>query len=119
MSSSTSKKNLAFWLTGLATSLLVAGVLSPFASRHPDGLDRVSQDYGFDQKAEESPPAQQLPFYSVFNEYALRGVPESVATPLAGVIGTLVTFGLAWGAGRLLLKPGVSSRRESGGETRD
>jgi cobalt/nickel transport protein len=47
MSSSTTKKNIAFWLTGLAASLLIAGVVSPFASPNPDGLDRVSQDHGF------------------------------------------------------------------------
>jgi uncharacterized membrane protein YhdT len=32
------KKSLAFWLTGIGASLLVAGVVSPFASPNPDGL---------------------------------------------------------------------------------
>jgi cobalt/nickel transport protein len=31
-------------------------------------------------------------------------VPSTIATPLAGLAGTLVTFGLAWGAGKLLVK---------------
>jgi cobalt/nickel transport protein len=104
MSNRTRTRNQAFVLTGLGVALLVAVFLSPFASSNPDGLDRVSQDQGFDTAASENPPSHQLPFYAVFEEYALRGVPESLATPLAGLIGTLVTFGLAWGAGKLLIK---------------
>ncbi len=107
MSSRKAKKNIAFWLTGLGASLLVAGLLSPFASPNPDGLDRVSQDHGFSTKAQENPPAHRLPFYSIFDQYALRGVPQGIATPIAGVIGTLVACGLAWGAGKLLVKPGT------------
>lgn len=102
--SNRSTRNQAFIITGLGVALLVAVFLSPFASSNPDGLDRVSQDHGFDASAEENPPAHQLPFYSIFDEYALRGVPEGIATPLAGLIGTLVTFGLAWGAGKLLVR---------------
>jgi cobalt/nickel transport protein len=99
-----SARNKAFVITGLGIALLIAVFLSPFASSNPDGLDRVSQDHGFDTQAQESPPAHQLPFYAIFDEYALRGVPEGIATPLAGLIGTLVTFGLAWGAGKLLVR---------------
>ncbi|WP_017296906.1 PDGLE domain-containing protein [Nodosilinea nodulosa] len=105
MSSTKTKKNIAFWLTGLGSALLIAAVVSPFASSNPDGLDRVSEDHGFDTKAQADPPSHKLPFYSVFDEYALRGVPSAVATPLAGVIGTLVVFGLAWGTGKLLVRP--------------
>lgn len=108
-----SSRNRAFILTGLGVALLVAVFLSPFASRNPDGLDRVSQDQGFHTKATETPPAHKLPFYNVFNEYALRGVPDSVATPLAGLIGTLVTFGLAWSAGKLLIKHSHNSHSNS------
>lgn len=104
MSQSSETRNRAFILTGLGAALLIAVFLSPFASSNPDGLDRVSQDHGFDTRASENPPAEQLPFYSVFDEYALRGVPETIATPLAGLLGTLATFGLAWGAGKLLAK---------------
>jgi cobalt/nickel transport protein len=105
MNLSTTQKTIAFWLTGLGTSLFLAGVVSPFASQHPDGLDRVSQDHGFETKAQENPPSHRLPFYALFDEYALRGVPEAIATPMAGVVGTLVVFGLAWGIGKLLVQP--------------
>jgi cobalt/nickel transport protein len=110
MRSSKPKKNIAFWLTGLGASLLVAGLMSPFASPNPDGLDRVSEDHGFSTKAQENPPSHRLPFYTVFDQYSLRGVPQSIATPLAGVIGTLVAFGLAWGVGKLLVQPGATPK---------
>ncbi len=97
-------RNRAFVWTGLGVALLVAVFLSPFASKSPDGLNRVSEDHGFSDKAAEDIPAHKLPFYSVFEGYALRGVPEGIATPLAGLAGTLVAFGLAWGAGKLLVK---------------
>ena len=91
---------------GLGISLLIALVLSPLASSDPDGLDRVAQDLKFEDKALEVAPTQQLPFHAVFDEYALRGVPdkiEFVATPIAGLVGTLVTCGLAWGLGKVLI----------------
>jgi cobalt/nickel transport protein len=93
----------------LGVALLIAIFLSPFASSDPDGLDRVSQDLKFEDKAAEEAPAQKLPFYAVFEEYALRGVPEGLATPLAGLIGTLTTFGLAWGIGKLVVRNSGSS----------
>ncbi len=34
------------WLAGLGACLIVAGVLSRFASEAPDGLERVAQDQG-------------------------------------------------------------------------
>jgi cobalt/nickel transport protein len=97
-------RNRAFVLVGLGTALLIGVLLSPFASQNPDGLDRVAQDHGFDTKASENPVAHQLPFHQVFDEYALRGVPDAIATPLAGLAGTLAAFGLAWGIGRLTVR---------------
>lgn len=97
-------RNRAFIWAGLGFSLLIAVVLSPFASKHPDGLDRVSEDQKFADRAVEVATAQQLPPAQVFDEYAVKGVPDALATPLAGLVGTLVTFGLAWGAGKLLIR---------------
>lgn len=104
MSNASRTRNRAFLLTGLGIALLIAVFLSPFASQDPDGLDRVSQDQGFEDKAVEDPVAHKLPFYQIFDEYALRGVPEQVATPIAGLVGTLATFGLAWAAGKALIR---------------
>lgn len=102
-------RNRAFVIAGLGVALLIAIFLSPFASQNPDGLDRVAQDLKFDDRAIEDAPARKLPFFAVFDEYAVRGVPESVATPLAGLVGTLATFGLAWGMGKLLVRKSASS----------
>jgi cobalt/nickel transport protein len=102
-------RNVAFILTGLGISLLIAIFLSPFASSNPDGLDRVSQDLKFEHKATEKAPANNLPFAQIFDEYAVKGVPEGIATPMAGLIGTIATFGLAWGIGKLAVKNTPSS----------
>ncbi|PSB27860.1 PDGLE domain-containing protein [Stenomitos frigidus] len=102
------QRNRALMVTGLGIALLIAIFLSPFASKYPDGLDRVSEDLKFGEKELTDKPAHKLPFYAIFDEYAVRNVPEQIATPLAGLAGTLVTFGLAWGAGKLLVRrPGV------------
>lgn len=101
------QRNRAFIIVGLGIALLIAIFLSPFASSDPDGLDRVSQDLKFDSKAKEETPAQKLPFYHIFDEYALKGVPEGIATPMAGLVGTLVTFGIAWGIGKLVVHRSV------------
>lgn len=104
MTDSNRTRNLAFTISGLGIALGVAVFLSPFASSDPDGLDRVAQDHQFDSKALEDTPARRLPFYNLFDEYAIRGVPEQVATPIAGLIGTLVTFGFAWGIGKVIVR---------------
>ena len=106
-------RNRAFIIAGLGVALLIAVVLSPFASSNPDGLDRVSQDLKFGHKASKDAPAHKLPFAQVFNEYALKGVPEAVATPLAGLVGTLATFGLALAIGKLVVRGSDSSSRKS------
>lgn len=108
-SNNSQMRNRALITSGLGIALLIGVFLSPFASSDPDGLDRVSQDLKFEDKAIEDAPAKKLPFYAVFDEYALRGVPEGVATPLAGLIGTLATFGLAWGIGKLVIRRSDSS----------
>lgn len=93
-------------LVGLGLSLLVAVFLSPLASKDPDGLDRVAQDQKFEDKAAKGKEvvANKLPFAHVFEEYSLRSVPEAIATPLAGLLGTLFTFGISWGLGKVIVK---------------
>ena len=98
------KRDRWFILAGLGVALLLAVFLSPFASTDPDGLDRVAQDLQFDQKAAETGAADKLPFAAIFEEYAVKGVPPQVATPLAGLLGTLATFGIAWGIGKLTVR---------------
>jgi cobalt/nickel transport protein len=113
MSSNLSRqRNRAFVIAGLGVALLIAIFLSPFASSDPDGLNRVSEDLGFDKEAIEETPAHKLPFAQLFDGYAFKGVPEGVATPLAGLVGTLATFGLAWGIGKLVVRGTSPSTRD-------
>lgn len=101
-----------FILIGLGAALIIAAIISPFASSAPDGLERVAEDLGFTEAADPEAPAQKLPSASVFEGYALRGVPAQVATPIAGVVGVLATFGVAWGMGKLLVRKSGSSTTE-------
>jgi cobalt/nickel transport protein len=97
-------KNRILILSGLALALTIAAFLSPFASKDPDGLDRVSQDLEFDQKSSPDSPTKQIPLTQIFAEYSFKAIPnQQVSTALAGVTGTLVTFGLAWGIGKLAI----------------
>lgn len=105
-------RNFAFTIAGLGVALLIAIFLSPLASQNPDGLDRVAQDLKFEDKAAEDAPARKLPFAAVFDEYALKGVPESVATPIAGLVGTLAVFGLAWGIGKIAVRGSSSENSQ-------
>jgi cobalt/nickel transport protein len=113
------QQHQSFMVIGLGIALAVATLLSPWASSQPDGLDRVAQDQGFEAEAMVPAPAQKLPFYQVFDQYALRGSPEAIAPSLAGLVGACVCFGLAWGLGKLATappQPNPLSRRVRGRE---
>ncbi|TYQ23658.1 cobalt transport protein [Pseudanabaena sp. UWO311] len=98
-------KNRVFLFSGLFLALSIAAFISPFASKDPDGLDRVSQDLKFEDKAIENSSTKQLPFANIFDEYSVKSVPDQKAsTALAGITGTLVVFGLAWGVGKLTVR---------------
>jgi cobalt/nickel transport system permease protein len=80
----------AIWTVGLGIAILLA-VFSPFASTHPDGLEWVAQQKGFLDAA-------QAPLYKVIPSYLFPGVTnESLATIIAGIIGTLIVFGVVLG----------------------
>ncbi len=86
-----------WWLVGLGLALVVA-VLSPLASGHPDGLERVAEDSGFIGTAQDSP-------IQVIADYVFPGVRnEALATILAGVVGTLVVFALMVGVAQLMVR---------------
>jgi ABC-type phosphate/phosphonate transport system permease subunit len=74
-----------WWLIGLSVALLLA-VLSPIASKFPDGLDRFAEDNNFVDKAVQ-------PVFSVIPDYSFPGVTSEVtATIIAGILGTLILF---------------------------
>ncbi len=78
----------ALWVGGLLVALALA-VLSPLASTHPDGLEWVAQQQGFLSQA-------RGPAYTIIPGYILPGISnQALATILAGILGTLVVFGVA------------------------
>jgi hypothetical protein len=89
-----------FLVVALALAVGLSSALSPFASRSPDGLNKVAQDKGF-AKAEAPGGFQQDG--SPIADYAFPGVGnERVATGLAGFAGTLGLFALGLGLARVL-----------------
>ena len=84
-----------FLLLGVLLSLVLAGVVSFYASGHPDGLEFVAERLGFAPTTPANDPASPLA------DYAVKGIDnEGVAGGLAGVIGVLATgaiaFALMW-----------------------
>ena len=90
------------WI-GLGVSLLLAVFVSPYASSSPDGLERVAEDKGFLEKAEA--PGTTVWESAPIPDYAVPGIShEKAATGIAGLVGTLGTFGVAFGVAGLLRK---------------
>jgi cobalt/nickel transport protein len=91
------KKDILF---GLFAALFLALILSPFASSVPDGLERVAEDKGFLEKGEVQPAMT-----SPIPDYSWPGIKsEKLATSAAGLMGTVLVFGAAYGFGALLKK---------------
>jgi len=87
---------IKWWLIALLVCLAVAS-FSPLASSSPDGLERVAEDKGFIDLGQEAP-------FQVIADYVFPGIEnEAVATILAGLIGTLILFAVAYTLARLLV----------------
>jgi len=98
------RKFVWFILTGLVAALVLAGVVSNFASSHPDGLDSVAREgCTFDEndnitggsciaQREQANQTEDSPLA----DYGIRGIDnEFLSTGLAGIAGVLLTFTLA------------------------
>jgi len=84
----------AVWIFGLGIALFLA-ILSPLASSHPDGLEWVARQKGFLETA-------RSPLFHIIPDYVLPGISnKSLATILAGIIGALIVFGVAYGVAYL------------------
>jgi cobalt/nickel transport protein len=91
-------------MSGLGIAILIGVFVSPFTSLKPNGLARVAQDLKFEEKAIVEHTGRKLPFFIILDGYNLRGVPTEIATPLSGLLGVLITFGVAWGVGKLAIR---------------
>jgi cobalt/nickel transport system permease protein len=77
----------ALWVVGLIIAVALA-IASPLASAYPDGLEWVAEQRGFLDTAQGSA-------YEIIPDYVLPGISnEALATILAGIIGTLIVFGI-------------------------
>lgn len=86
------------YLLLLVAALVIAGVVSGFASAHPDGLEYVAQTTGFLGSAQEHSGAGWP-----LADYTVAGVEHPrLSGALAGVFGTLVTLLLAGGVAWLV-----------------
>ncbi|MFG3149362.1 energy-coupling factor ABC transporter permease [Streptomyces sp. NPDC048243] len=76
------------WITGLVTSLVLAGFVSFYASASPDGLEKVAKDKGIDAKTEKHATEDSSPLAG----YGVKDVSDArVSGGLAGAIGVGVT----------------------------
>ena len=100
-------KRLGFFLLGgLLVSLLLAGVVSSFASSSPDGLDAAARK-GCTFDADDnitggSCMAQREQDHQLADgplaDYGIKGIGnEYLSTGLSGVLGVLITFGIGAG----------------------
>ncbi|MEW2376014.1 PDGLE domain-containing protein [Micromonospora sp. NPDC047812] len=108
------KRSWGFVVGGLLVALLLAGVVSNFASSHPDGLDSSLRE-GCTFDADDnvtggSCPAQREREHEVggpLADYGVAGVDnEFLSTGLSGVVGVLLTFAVAGGAFWLVRRRG-------------
>ena len=80
-------KQKSFLIAGFIASLFLAGVVSFYASSNPDGLEKVAQDIGFIETAEDHTYAE-----GALADYGVKGVENPrLSTGLAGVIGVVAT----------------------------
>ncbi|WP_410813271.1 PDGLE domain-containing protein [Micromonospora sp. 067-2] len=111
-------RSWGFLFGGLLVALLLAGVVSNYASSHPDGLDS-SLLKGCTVDADDTIvggncPAQQARKHelgdSPLADYGVRGVGNDfLSTGLSGVLGVLLTFAIGVGGFWLLRRRGTSS----------
>lgn len=80
-----------FYIFGGLISLFLAGVVSFYASSNPDGLEKVAEDIGFIETAQDHTNAD-----GTLADYGVKGIDNDRASVgVAGVIGVLVTGGVA------------------------
>jgi cobalt/nickel transport system permease protein len=88
-------------LVGGSIIAIVLAVFSPLASSHPDGLEWVAEQKGFLEAAKTA-------FYNIMPDYAFPGIPNpNLATIVAGILGTIIVFGVAYGVAHMEKRPAI------------
>ncbi|WP_067817869.1 PDGLE domain-containing protein [Actinomadura kijaniata] len=96
-----------FFAVFLLVAVVVAGLLSFYASSHPDGLTKVAEDKGFISQEKEHTLKD-----SPLSDYGVRGVgDERLSGGLAGVIGVGLTLAVGGGLFWVLRRRGAPAGR--------
>ncbi len=91
-----------FFLAFGVVALLLAGVVSTFASGSPDGLERVAEDQGMAHTAQDHPLGD-----GPMADYGVEAVADPVlSTGLAGVAGVVVVLVLTMGLAHAVRRGG-------------
>jgi cobalt/nickel transport protein len=73
------------WVILAVMTVIIALVLSPFASGHPDGLERVAEDHGFIEEARTGFAGSLMP------DYEVAGVSSDLLkVGLSGLLGIII-----------------------------
>ena len=87
-----------WWVIGLVVVGLVVVVLAPLASSDPDGLERVAEDAGFIDQAENV-------VGGFLGDYAIPGVDDpAMSTIVSGLIGVGIVLLVMVVLGRVLAR---------------
>jgi ABC-type Fe3+ transport system permease subunit len=87
-----------WWVAGLAIAALVVVILAPLASADPDGLERVAEDQGFIERAENF-------FAGLLGDYAIPGIDDPwISTVLSGLLGVAIVVVLMVVLGRVVAR---------------
>ena len=97
-----------FVVLALAVAVGLAAAASPFASKAPDGLERVAGEKRFLDEGDLAPLQEDAPL----RDYAFPGVEnERLATGLAGFVGALGVMTLGSGFAAVLRRRERASGR--------
>jgi cobalt/nickel transport system permease protein len=91
------QRQLQGWVVPVVSILLISGLLSLVASAWPDGLERVAENLGFINLAEQVRVTVPTPLA----DYGIEGL-GPIGTSIAGIIGSIVCFGVAFGIAQIV-----------------
>ena len=85
--------NRTFVIGAALVAVFVAAAISQFAAADPDGLERVAEDEGFADQADDHAFEN-----GIFADYATRGIDnETLSLAVAGTGGVVLTLVVGWG----------------------
>ena len=98
-------------IVGIAIAVVIAGVVSYFASANPDGLEKAQEELGVAGPAHTA--VEILPV--AFQEYNLKWLGEGFwSNAIAGIAGTAVVLAILLVVGRLLARGKAKTRGAAG-----